>query len=174
MGIVTNQYFKNLLLFLTGASTALFLSYFFEKTATKLIPQKVNKEVQKNYSKTNNELESSFNDLAKGVILQGNFENYEELSTSYLDKNVYEFLPWALITANKFKKPQAYFDVYYCLFEINCIEYNKNDLNNWSLENLDVETQKFAIAYLKRASEMGHTQATEILEIYKNNGKYIN
>ena len=106
------------------------------------------------------------------ILKKGDVEAYNELSLMYLNENRFTFLPWALVMANKYQYNQAYFDVYSCLFDINCQSCNDDQLNNWSLDNLDNETQCFAISYLRKASIKNHRQAKDVIEIYKKQGKY--
>lgn len=111
--------------------------------------------------------------LQDSILKVGREDYYEELYISYLDKNDFEFLPWALLMANKYDNTKAYFDVYVCLFEFNNL-YNPVGLDNWALDNLDTKTQKMAIEYLIKAANNGHNQAKEILGKYYLEGKYVN
>lgn len=117
----------------------------------------------------------SISELTNKIINKGVKEDYNELKIYYLDIGFYKVFPWALLMANKFDYDQAYFDVFYSLYDLNnnvkC-EYENSE--NYSLDNLDTKTQKIAIDYLIMATNKGHEQAEEILTIYKKEGKYIN
>lgn len=113
-------------------------------------------------------------DLILDVINNGSIQSYNRLSILYLDRSRYDFLALALFMSNKYDYTQAYFDVYFALFELSNVIYdNDENLNSWSLENLDKKTQKMAIDYLKTAAEKGHEQANEVIDIYTKNNKYV-
>lgn len=118
---------------------------------------------------TNNQNIRPINKLEESILKKGDANSYNELRTAYIDKDMFTFLPWALIMANKYHNKDAYFDVYSCLFDMNCQDCTSEELENWSLIHLDDSTKEFAIEYLKKASDLGHPQAKEILEIYKKN-----
>lgn len=117
--------------------------------------------------KSNDKLESQ-------IITQGDVKSYNELRISYIDKDMFAFLPWALIMANKYNNNDASFDVYYCFFDLNCIACNDKEIEDWSLDKLSKKEQDLAIYHLIKASENGHSQAKEIVDIYKKQGKYSN
>lgn len=105
----------------------------------------------------------SDNELEQLIIQKGDSSAYYELSMQYLDYGYERFLPFALIMANKYDYPQAYFDTYSCLWNICGSDGNK----------LDSTTQKMAIEYLQKASLKGHSQARETLGEYYLEGKYV-
>lgn len=132
-------------------------------------------EIFRYYQESMNAPSHPVAELADKIINNGSKESYYELGIYYLDIGAYKFLPWALLMANKYKYDQAYFDVFYYLYELsNKIEPKSENLNNYSLDNLDKKTQKMAIEYLKIAASKGHEQAKEILSLYKKEGKYVN
>lgn len=108
-------------------------------------------------------------ELEQLILQKGDSSAYYELSMQYLDYGYEKFLPFALIMANKYDYPQAYFDVFSCLWEI----YGKTTTRFMLLDSLDYTTQKMAIDYLKKASFKGHGQAKEILGEYYLYGMYI-
>jgi hypothetical protein len=116
--------------------------------------------------RTNNQPEVEINLLEEKILTVGDTSSYEALRIAYLDKSDFEFLPWALYMANRFKYPQAYFDVYYSLFSMGCIDCSIDELDRWSLNKLDQKTRMMALEYLEMAKNMGHVQAREILVIY--------
>lgn len=133
-----------------------------------------------NFHRTNSEMYEEFklpsnapkcND--KENIYNGSKEYYNELRKYYFKIGFYKFFSWALFMANKYNYPQAYFDVYYSLYDLNTLGKYKKD-NNMSLDKLDKKTQKLAIEYLTKATEKGHNQAKEILGKYYLEGKYVN
>lgn len=69
---------------------------------------------------TNNQNITPINILEENIIKKGDINSYIELRTLYIDKNMFTFLPWALIMANKYQNKDGYFDVYACLFDMNC------------------------------------------------------
>ena len=76
--------------------------------------------------------------------------------------------------ANKYNYTQAYFDVYYSLYDLNSLGENKSTrVNDWSLDKLDKKTQGMAIEYLKIAADKGHEQAKKILGVYRKEGRYM-
>lgn len=96
-------------------------------------------------------------DLKKSILYNGDTNAYDKLSISYLDHSIQEeFLFYALIMANKYDYPQAYFDVYFYLTQTF-----SNDINN-----MDEHSAKLAIDYLLKAKEKGHHQAKDIVEEY--------
>jgi hypothetical protein len=116
---------------------------------------------------TNNQNTTPINKLEENIIKKGDINSYIELRTLYIDKDMFTFLPWALIMANKYHNKDGYFDVYACLFDMNCQACTTEELESWSLTYLDSSTKEFAIEYLKKASDLGHQQAKDVLEIYK-------
>lgn len=140
-----------------------------------LMTRKQNKEKENSCLHTNrsmNEPVHAIPELEDSILKAGKRDYYEELQISYLDRNSYEFLPWALLMANKYNDTGAYLDVYICLFELSNL-YDSAGLENWSLDNLDNKTQKMAIEYLNKAAEKGHHQAKEILGKYYLEGRYV-
>lgn len=113
-----------------------------------------------------NQPSMSETDLKMAVIYQGSTSAYYELSNSYLDHNFQEeFLFYAMIMANKYNYPQAYFDVYFLLTLTYSTDFS-----------IDERTAELALEYLLKAYKKGHNQAKEIVEKYhvKNtvNSKY--
>ena len=66
-----------------------------------------------------------------------------------------EFLIYALIMANKYDYPQAYFDVYFYLTNVFP-----------DISDIDEATANMAISYLLKAKDKGHHQAIDIVEKY--------
>lgn len=108
-------------------------------------------------------------ELIKLIINKGDTLAYDELRISYLDYRPQDFLPYALIMANKYNHPQACFDVYMCLWEI----YGQTDYSLTLLDDLDSITQKMAIDYLKKGVKYGHFQSMQTLGAYYFAGKYV-
>lgn len=101
-----------------------------------------------------NSASHSLKDLRKLIIEQGDTAAYYELSIQYLDLGMQDFLVYALIMANKFDYPQAYFDVF------DCITYEYID----NYELIDEKTAALAIEYLIKAANMGHEQAQKMVK----------
>jgi len=173
MGVV--KIIKSIIILLLGIVLGICLDYFYQNQfIDKFNKKELNLEKTENHYRGNNEPLKKVEILEDNILKKGDRSSYDELSIAYLDRNTYEFLPYALLMANKYKYEQAYFDVYSCLFEIGCLDCKTAELEEWNIDKLDIETQKLAIKYLKIASEMGHSQATEILDLYIKSGKYGN
>lgn len=101
-------------------------------------------------------------------------ECYNELRKHYFKIGVYKLFPCALLMANKYHYTQAYFDVYYSLYDLNSLGENENPpVKNWSLDKLDQKTQKMAVEYLKIAADKGHLKAKKIWGLYRKEGRYM-
>ncbi|MDP3462862.1 MAG: hypothetical protein Q8S18_08760 [Bacteroidales bacterium] len=117
-----------------------------------------NKSSEKEIVISMNQSLESIDDLKKSVIFEGDKKAYRSLSFAYLDSSFSEeFLLYALIMANKYDYPEAYFDVFRCLTGVFF-----NDLTR-----IDQQTASVAVKYLIIASEKHHRQAKDIVE--KNN-----
>ena len=93
--------------------------------------------------------------LKKAVIDNGDIDAYKSLYYVYLDYSISEeFLLYAMIMANKYDYPQAYFDVFNNLTKVYW-----NDLTR-----MDNKSAKIAMEYLIIAAEKGHHQAQEMVE----------
>lgn len=91
----------------------------------------------------------SESELKNAVLYKGDKSAYDELSISYLDHSFQEeFLFYALIMANKYDYPQAYFDVYFYLTQAFSSDVNK----------MDESSANLAIEYLLRAHEKDITR----------------
>lgn len=111
----------------------------------------------------------SDNELIQAIFTLGDTAAYNTLCMVYLDYGSEKFLPFALIMANKYDYPKAYFDVFSCLHDI----YGDTTKDLWILDNLDSTTQSFALNYLKKSSSKGYFQAKDILGHYYLFGKYV-
>lgn len=97
----------------------------------------------------------SDDELKKAILSKGDTAAYQSLDIAYLDYSYKEeFLLYALVMANKYDYPQAYFDVFFCL--------TQTFSNNFG--NIDETTATMAVDYLLKASEKGHDQAKEMVE----------
>lgn len=117
--------------------------------------------VNKSESDTNenvfsmNQPSVSESELKEAILYYGNISAYNELSVSYLDHCFQEeFLFYAMIMANKYDYPQAYYDVFDCFLLFYLSDITK----------IDEQSAKLAIEYLIKANERGHHQAKEIVE----------
>lgn len=110
--------------------------------------------------------------LRKAVIEDGDTSAYNELSIQYLSYGYGRFLPFALIMANKYNYPEAYFDIFASLSDLNRYYQNDND-NDWSLDSLDNNLREMAVTYLIKAANKGNEQAQEVLGNYYLEGKYV-
>lgn len=100
------------------------------------------------------------------VIKMGDIQSYEELSTAYMDYEIGEFLPYALLMANKYNYPQAYYDVYECLVLMQSI-------GKGTIESVDPKTKSLALEYLKLSSEKGLHLGMKTLGRFYMDGKYM-
>ena len=104
-----------------------------------------------------NQQEESTVTLSDKIILEGDTSAYRSLFIAFLDYRYHEeFLFYAMVMANKYNYPQAYFDVYDFLTNI----YLKD------VENIDHTTANISTFYLLEAYKKGHHQATDIVKEY--------
>lgn len=98
--------------------------------------------------------------LKEAILNNGDTDAYYELSIAYLDQPYQEeFLLYAMIMANKYDYPQAYFDVFDCFV-----------LSYWSdISKIDEQSADLAIEYLIKAYDRGHHQATEMVQKHSIN-----
>jgi len=109
-----------------------------------------------------NQPSRSISDLKSLVLAKGDIQAYDELRIAYLDEPYSEeFLLYAMIMANRFNYPQAYFDVYNCFVNVFYSDITKIDENS----------SKIAIDYLIKAAQKGHEQAQEMVKEYSINSK---
>ena len=141
--------------------------------------------------KTINSATIPLNQLKKNILLEGDEKSYYELyNVVVVDSDCpEEFLFWSLIMANKYNIDYAYYDVFYSL-AISCYENynfeskesyyypqcykNINEVEYLSLDHLDDKTKRFAIEYLKIASDRGVSEAKKDLAKYYLAGVYVN
>lgn len=107
-------------------------------------------------SRPMNDSSKTITQLKQEILETGDTSAYESLSVELLDFKYgdEELLPYAMIMANQYDYPQAYFDVYFSM----TAPY-KDHINP-----IDSLTAQLAIKYLLIASEKGHGQASEIVE----------
>lgn len=117
----------------------------------------------------NNPENKNINEV-KSLAIRGDTLAYIYLSHFFMPENYFEFLPYALIMANKYDYSFAYFDVFDCIWQI----YD-NGLDNeiYLLDSLDANTQKMAIDYLKKGVKKGNKNCMEVLGDYYIVGKYV-
>jgi hypothetical protein len=109
----------------------------------------------KTFERSINQFSTNENELKKAILFNGDIDAYNSLSIAYLDYSFQEeFLLYAMIMANKYKYPQAYFDVFTCLTDIYFADISK----------IDEETANLAIEYLLKAYNKGHHQAKDMVE----------
>lgn len=90
----------------------------------------------------------------KKKILIGDTLAYFELRRRYVERDQpMDFLPWALIMANKYKFESSYYDVFFCIQEINTY-YGEYLPESKSYTNyLDSATIEFSRQYLYKMSD---------------------
>ncbi|MDG5490681.1 hypothetical protein [Psychroserpens sp. SPM9] len=109
----------------------------------------------------------NLNELRQEVYLKGNIESYNSLKEIYLNNVESDFLPYAMIMANKFNNTNASYDTFELLISIDgcSIDYN--------LSCVDESTRDLALSYLVNAINKGHKVASEILiEFYSKDKSY--
>ncbi len=96
--------------------------------------------------------------LKQEIVETGDTSAYNSLAIQLLDFKYgdEDLLPYAMIMANQYEYPQAYFDV----FSSMTAPYMNN------INQIDSLTAQLAIKYLLVASEKGHGQASEIVEAH--------
>jgi len=101
----------------------------------------------------------------KSLVLKGKTKEYEILISDYELNSYTEFLPYAILMANKYDYPKAHYDVFEILISIeHCvIDYN--------LDCLDEETRILALHYFKEAINLGNRTASQILLDFYDKGK---
>ncbi|NQX41260.1 hypothetical protein SAMN05421820_107203 [Pedobacter steynii] len=102
--------------------------------------------------------------LWKKAIHEGDFKAYGEISNAYLlHSQMYELYYYALIMANKYKCPQAYYHLF-------MIMNDQVTIDGLSLYSNDEATKNMALYYLLKSKELGYTQAQfEIDEVFGKN-----
>lgn len=105
-----------------------------------------------------------YRDLA---IEKGDTIAYIELSMEYMESIHYDFLYTALIMANKYNYPEAYFDVYFCLTDYS------NKAENTELSGVDKKTRTLALEYLNEGAKLGDKGCKRILAYHLLEGKYL-
>lgn len=100
---------------------------------------------------------SSIEELTPKILNDGDLAAYNELSQNFFDSPDNCFLYTALLTANKYKHPPAFLDVYYCLTDLT------HKKENTELDNLDAKTRDLALRYLIDGAGLGEKNCMEIL-----------
>lgn len=94
----------------------------------------------------------------KNIFIKGDTSAYKDLRIFYLDQPPGDFLPFALVMADKYKYPLAYFDVYSSIELKNYLTGEKLSKNNVS--NKDYST---ALSHLKKGAELGDFQCIKTI-----------
>lgn len=134
--------------------STLFIGCCNEKSNDNSIQNSGNNDFSMNY------VSESKSNLTNSVIKFGDTNAYSSLNVYFMDEPYQEeFLFYALIMANKYQYPQAYYDVY----------FNLTILFTSDMNQIDEETAKMAINYLLMAAESGHHQALDEVKKYNIN-----
>ncbi|NLK56548.1 MAG: hypothetical protein GX292_03235 [Bacteroidales bacterium] len=137
------------------------------------------KEKEKNKNEKIKEEVFTFNrqnrsdlDLEHSIINKGDTLAYGALYIRYscYKYSCKDFLPYALIMANKYNYPPAYFHVFICLWQLYS---GWDEEGNISLDKLDKTTRNMAIEYLKKGVEKGEKNCMRYLGNYYIKGKYV-
>ena len=105
------------------------------------------------------------------ALNKGDTIAYYDLFISYLDRRIQDFLPYALIMANKYQYHLAYYHVYLCLLLIS--DDWDEEAGNYTLDKLDTTTCDMAIDYLRKGVVKGDKQCMHRLGDYYIKGKYV-
>lgn len=102
----------------------------------------------------------------KSSVFKGDIDAYNQLGYYYESNDYAEFLPYAILMANKFNFSRAHYDVFEILISTeNCVvDYN--------LECLTKETRDLALEYFRKAIIMGDSTASDILLDFYNDKQY--
>ena len=103
------------------------------------------------------------------LVLNGDTDAYYELYIAYYELNPSDFLPYALLMANKYDYDKAYYDVFDRLTLLYWKSYNKSI----SLDSLDNQTRKMALDYLKKGAEKGEYNSLRDLGWLYLEGKHV-
>lgn len=103
----------------------------------------------------------------KEALTKGDTSAYSNLNDFYMDYPMDGILYPALIMANKYEYHLAYLNVYEALTS----QDHKKGVSE--LENLDDQTRKMALDYLKKGAEKGNKECKKILGNHYLEGKYI-
>lgn len=100
-----------------------------------------------------NSKQSGNENILKERLLIGDTLAYFELRQLYISSdNLTDFLPWAMIMANKYSFETAYYDVFFCIQEVNR-QYGTYLPDTKTYTNLlDSATNEFSIYYLNKLS----------------------
>lgn len=105
--------------------------------------------------------------LWKAAIDSGDFRAYNKIAITYLmsDRKI-DLYYYSLIMANKYHCPEAYYNMYIVLT-------HQASTADMELLSNDKDTKNLALYYLFRASELGFTDAKEIIELKFGKGKSL-
>ena len=124
-----------------------------------------------NVEKENNVIDSMGFDidvLKKSIILNGDVSAYEILSTKFIKREKYlDILPLSFVMAIEHNHSEAYYDVFYFLYNSNsnlCVDYD--------LSCLDAQTKKLALKYLKLGIDNGDEACSNVVLDFYDEGKY--
>jgi hypothetical protein len=104
-------------------------------------------------------------ELKRLVLLKGDKKAFDELMIAYFNEQYTgEYLFYALFMANKYNYPQAYFDVYQ---ELENLE------SPYGRSIYEKDTRGFMLEYLKKGAYLGHGQSKYELGNLYMEGKYL-
>lgn len=123
------------------------------------------------YLRDSTSMISIHSSLTREIITQGSTEAYDNLYNLYMDNSQdAEMLPYALIMANKYNYPFAYYDVFELILIASKMYQNQDDLYN--LTTLDPQSRQIALSYLMKAYVRGSNNAKNIITEYIEKGGY--
>lgn len=125
--------------------------------------QEVKQNKDNSFSMNQPELE--INKLKNLIINKGDTSAYNQLDVAFLDQRHEEFIIYALVMANKYDYPKAYYDVFSCICDI----YGDID----KLSYLDSQTRQFALNYLTLSVQKGYEIGKGDLSTIMLEGKYM-
>jgi len=165
------KHFKIIFLFLLLFSLLFLLLFFHNNKLEENMASDINLTSSINSEESFRELEE-LRELRLSVK-KGDVEAYKKLGLYFFkspDPNCYiQFLPYALLMANKYDYTMAYYDVFDCLTSLYWSSFN----TSISLDSLDEQTREMALEYLKKAADKGEPNALRDLGWLHLEGKHV-
>ncbi len=94
------------------------------------------------------------------IVVHGNTDDYYNLHMIYLDYKEINFLPFAVIMAEKHKYPPAYSDAIYAIL-------SNSGKDIYEIDQLDSASRKLVLKYLKASYELGDESAMGVVDSLK-------
>ena len=164
--------YKNTLMTKRKISGLIFLIVLLSVTFYLGIRYESYKQSQIEESFSMNDTGIPINELKTKALEKGDTIAYWNLTTEYLDFATEDFLPIALEMANGQNYPRAYFDVYSTITEMNGLNEEQDNLEEW--KNLNPKMTRIALDHLLNGAKLGEEQSIETVKNYYLNNKKLN